>query len=290
MKKWLLFLLALLAATSVSAQLDTTKWYAISHNYGGGWCFNASQANVSGGYLTETAAYGVDICGVGDGNYVGPLIITTPFYFDYGRVVVRGKLAGYGVHTTIEMWGGGVTSTGYPPTCIAAMKAGGAPWADCTTTSVPTYEVDFAEFQPAVNPTTSVQNSFNTWVSSTPSYRNQVTALGFDASLSLNNWEEDVAPTGITYKANGVQTWSYSITLSGIYWLVGIDQEFDAAAPPLASSYYPQVAQYQYVYVYCTSDTTYPACTPGQLIFSDNFTAGTGSVLSQGVTSQGVIQ
>lgn len=288
MKKWLIALLVALPLCA-DAQLDTTKWYPVTYAYGSNtWCFNSSQVGVSGGLLLETALFGTDTCGVGAGNYRGAMIITAPFYFDYGRVVVRGQVAGLGVHSTAPwLWGGTVASSGYPPTCIAALKAGGAPMAACATAA---HEIDACEYQPNVNPTTKVANNFNTWLAGvlTNAY-SHVTTFGGDASTSMNTCEVDLAPAGVTYRMNGVQVGSFSVSMAGYFWFMLIDQEFDSSAPPETSGFYPQVAKFQYAEVICTSDTTVPTCTPGQVIFIDNFTAGTGAAQSQGV-NKGVLQ
>ena len=285
----LIFGLLMACSAALHAQLDTTRWYSPTYAYGASsWCFSPANTTVAGGYLVETTSYGTDICGYSGADWQGTMIVSTPFYFDFGRIVVRGRVAGYGVHSTAPwLWGGLNPSSGYPATCIAALKAGGAPMAACANAAK---EIDGCEYQPNSVATTSVANSFNTWVSGTPTYNyHHVSSLGFDASATIYNCEIDVAPAGVTYKVNGAQTGSYSTTLTGYFWFVLIDQEIDPSAPPSSSGSYPQTGQFQYAYFYCTSDTTVPSCTPGQLIPIDNFTAGTGAVQSQGVT-KGVVQ
>ena len=277
-----------LAVLECSAQLDTAKWYAPDNNLGGaGYCWNASQVTELGGYMYETAIWSPNTCYGTPVNYKSGAVVSTPFYFQYGTVKVRAKLSPSGAHSAIWMWGGAAGTRGYPPICVASIKTG----ADFCSGPDIAYEIDIAEVIPGLLTVNKVRTGLITWVSAaaTPRGVNDYDP-GADVSADFYVFELTWTPTQLIYKLNGVTTSNFTYSVP-VPMFLRMDQEIDGNAPQLPSGSYPISSVFSYAVVYCTTDTTYPAgCTPGQPIFSDNFTAGTGAVLSQGVTKGAVVQ
>jgi beta-glucanase (GH16 family) len=275
MKKFLMLMIMFLGLlVPLKAQVDQTKWY-IMDDYGTTYCWNNPQATVTGGYLYLTTIYGLAAfsCQGHTPNYQAGAVISNPFYFQYGTIKVRAKSATTGVHAgIIWLWGGASNSSGYPPTCVPNIIAHtGAPFAECTTNSIPSYEVDVAEMQPnAGYGLDGIGNYVHIWqnASITTTYGRQAN-WGSDLTAAFHVYELDWNSTTLTFKVDGTTTTTVTYALAVPMFLI-MDQEIDSSAPPETSGYYPNVSQYDYVRV-CSSPTA--TCNVGDptMIFDDEF-------------------
>ena len=283
MKRLLIAILAILSALPLAAQLNTRIWYPLSRKYSGAQqCYLASQANVVGGVLQITASTPTGFC-VGNGTIQSAQLNTSPFYFQYGKVIITAQFAP-GQHTTLWMWGGDTTSGGYPPTCLGLMRTGGdlGNCINASTNSHPSYEVDMAEYISGTTAANSILSGIILWNPHTQLGENTLN-MGVDPTATYNTYETDWTPASFTFKANGVSNGTFSQALA-IYMFPLITVE------PGDGNTFPQVLNVTSFKVYCTSDTTYPAgCTPGAVIFDGLANPVLGAVQSQGVT-KGVVQ
>jgi beta-glucanase (GH16 family) len=251
---------------AASAQLDSGKWLLVDGIYEVGWCTEASQASVANNTLTLTTVYGATTCQGHSLNYIVGAVISTPFSFTYGKVVVVGKFAPKGVHSTIWMWGGAPGTSGYPQTCIAAIRAHGDYMGSCMTDMRYAYEIDIAELMPGnTNGLQTLGNNTHIWRNrggvggSNNSYNADV-----DLSQSFHAYELDWSSTTLTFKMDGTTTSTISLdagTFNQPMFLI-LDQEIDAWAGSIAPDRYPLMTQFQSVQVWDQNNN---------LIFSDTF-------------------
>src|SRR5690348_7858933 len=181
-----------LASCRAFAQLDTTKWLAVDNVAVNAQneCLAAAQNSVSGGFLTQTlASSGAPYsCGTYTGkSYVGALIVSKAFSFQYGTVKARIQFGqpGNTLRSAIWMWGGASGSSGYPPTCIAALEAAAGtssqPMSTCTTNATPSWEIDIAENDSQTN---TIFNNWLEWESDT------IVANAFDSATVETNVDD----------------------------------------------------------------------------------------------------
>jgi beta-glucanase (GH16 family) len=270
MKKLWLLVFALLLAAPLPAQIDTTKWYPLDNqtNSAGGACHFTGLNVVSGGFLTETMNSGSYSCGglTGVPNEEG-FIVSKAFSFTYGVVKARARFGqlGNSIWSAVWMWGGGSTSLGYPPTCIAALEAGGRAMSSCTLGSaVLSYEVDIAE---SPSGTGTIRQNYITWNNGTPTSTPTTTTTGNPAN-AYHIYELDWFPTVLVFKIDGQITNTISTSLSVPMFLL-IDQEADSGLP----TSFPNTTSVDWIRVCSDANAT---CNPGDptMIFEDEFNEG----------------
>lgn len=270
----LIVLICVVGCAHPQLGLDTTKWYALNPFNDGGWCARDSQVNAGGGVLTLTASQATTNCNGSNTNYNIGMVVTPNFYFQYGTVKVRSKLSPSGVHSAIWMWGGAKSSTGYPPTCIKALKSDSGHYMGiCTATPTDAFEVDIAELLPALDGVNTIRNNVFQWnngvLSDPPGGGLSNVNLGYDVTAASHVFELDWTSSGLVYKTDGVATTSYSFDPAVPMFLI-LDQEIDAAG---GTGRYPINTYHYSVEVTCVAGSLVNGspCSPGEIAFQDNF-------------------
>jgi hypothetical protein len=267
------------------AQLDTSKWASPTAitNAGSDQCARSSQIDVTGGLLTLTTANVTSTCAGATTHYNIAIMFSKPFKFSTGVVKIRAKMAPLGVHSAFWLWGGSVTSSGYPDTCLPIILAGGTYMADCTTNSTPSWEVDMVEVKPSTEGVNFNATNIHQWQSGSITSSNATTHdLGFDTSADYHTYTFSNTGTAQTYTADGVTTQTYSVNLTGVYFEMQFDAEVDTSG---GTGSYPITQNLDYVHA-CSDPTA--TCDAGDptMVFQDEFTAPpTFSSIRKGATT-----
>lgn len=260
MKKTVLFLLAILNVVAFAQLPNTSKWYTVNNYDEGAWCANATQA-ASGGLLTLTAASGSFACG-GHSHipYDIGMVVSSPFYFQYGTVKAVIKFPGRGVHSVFWLWGGAPGTSGYPPVCVSSIKHNPAGYMGvCTADANPAYEIDIAEFMPASLGLTYIENNAHTWINgSTTAGSVNDPNVGVNLTAGFHTYELDWTPTKLTFKLDGKTTSTIQQSINVPMFLI-LDEEIDVNG---GKGSYPLQMQVRSVDVWDRNNN---------LIFTDHF-------------------